>query len=267
LAWDNIMSRTLWLFLQPSNLLFVLILLGVILIWQGRRRLGLGTLLTCLTLYSLMMFGPLTNLLLVPLEARFSAYSNDVNHSPYSGIIVLAGAERLKYSTIHDQVTLDGAAERLIQAAKLARIFPNLPIIYCGGTHPENMLSEVSVARKFFAEAGIDLTRIRFDDKSYNTHTNALEAKKLIRDKEDGTWLLVTSAFHMPRAVGAYRKEGINIQPYPVDYRSDLKVLALHGPNAGRYLNELDYAAHEWIGLLFYYLRGYSDDLFPSPPP
>lgn len=211
------------------------------------------------------MFGLLTNLLMVPLEKRFSVYSNDLTQGPYSGIIVLAGAERLRYSTRHNQVILDGAAERLIEAAKLARKFPALPIIYCGGGRIEDMLTEVEIARKFFDEAGIDLNRIRFDDKSYNTYTNAIEAKKLITQDETGKWLLVTSAFHMPRAVGAYRTAGINIQPYPVDYRTELFTSWLSKPNAGRNLHELDYAVHEWVGLLAYYISGHNDDLYPAP--
>ena len=177
----------------------------------------------------------------------------------------MAGAERQIYSTRHNQVTLDGAAERLIEAAKLARLFPHLPIIFCGGGKKDNMLLETDIARKFFTEAGIDISRIRFDDLSYNSYTNAIEARKHIKDTEKDKWLLVTSAFHMPRAVGAYRKAGVNIQPYPVDYRSDLKAFFIHSPNTGRNLYELDYAVHEWVGLLVYYIRGYSDDLFPAP--
>ena len=267
MAWDNLISRTAWLFLQPSNLFFVILLLGLVLICKGHRRSGLSTLTACMVFYALVMFGPLTNWLMVPLEKRFSALTNDVAQGPYSGIIILAGAERITTSTHHNQVTLNGAGERLIEAAALARKFPDLPIIYCGGAHAEGMLTEAEVARKFFTEAGIDLSRIRFDDKSYNTYTNALEAKKLIKSEETGKWFLVTSAFHMPRAVGAYRTAGLNIQPYPVDYRTNLSSSWLGWPNAGRNFYELDYAVHEWFGLLAYYISGHNDDLYPAPKP
>lgn len=253
------------MFLQPSNLIFVLMLVGVILIWRGRRKSGLLTVTACVILYALVMSGPLTSWLMVPLEKRFSVYTNDVAHAPYSGIIILAGAERLNYSTRHNQVTLSGAAERLIEAAKLARAFPALPIIYCGGGRTNGMLTETDIARKFFVEAGIDLGRIRFDDKSYNTYTNASEAKKLIKQGETGKWFLVTSAFHMPRAIGAYRNAGINIQPYPVDYRTELFTSLLSKPNAGRNFYQLDQAVHEWVGLLAYYISGHSDELYPAP--
>jgi len=264
-AWDNLISRGLWLFLQPSNLIFVLLLIGILLVWRGRRKAGLSVLLCCLAIYGLTLFGPLTNWLLIPLEKRFSVYTNDLSQAPYSGIIVLAGSERLRYSATHDQVTLNGGAERLIEAAKLARIFPSLPLIYCGGGRIDGLISETEIARKFFREAGIDPARIRFDDRSYNTYSNALEAKKLITEGETGKWLLVTSAFHMPRSVGAFRKARIYIQPYPVDYRSSLRHTLFGRPDAGRNFYELDFALHEWVGMLAYYLRGRSDHLFPAP--
>lgn len=255
----------MWILMQPSNLLCVLLVVGIILIWQGRKKSGLSILTGCVTLYMLVMFGPLTNWLMVPLEKRFSAYTNDISRGPYSGIIILAGAERLKYGTRSNQVTLNGAAERLIEAAKLARLFPDLPIIYCGGSKIDGMLTEVEIARKFFTEAGINLTRIRFDNKSYNTYTNAIEAKILIKPDEIGKWLLVTSAFHMPRSVGAYRTAGVNIQPYPVDYRTELHIPLFNSIDAGRNFYELDFAVHEWVGLLAYYISGHNDELYPAP--
>ncbi|MCF8474225.1 MAG: YdcF family protein [Emcibacter sp.] len=265
MAWDNIISRGIWLLIQPSNFLFLLLLLAALLIWKGHKKSGLSIIGVCLTLYLLVMTSFLTNLFMVPLEKRFSSYTNSVDHAPYSGIIVLGGAERINYSTYHDQVVLDDAAERLIEAAKLARQFPTLPIIYCGGGRRDGMMTESVIAEKFFTEAGIDLNRIRFDDKSYNTYTNALEAKKLIKPDEVGQWLLVTSAFHMPRAVGVYRKALISIQPYPVDYRTELNAFKINPPDAGQTFQKLDYAIHEWVGLMIYYLTGHSDDLYPAP--
>ncbi|MCF6216695.1 MAG: YdcF family protein [Emcibacter sp.] len=270
MAWDDLISKVIWLLLQPSNLFLILFLIGLILVWKNRRRSGLSLLTACAIFYGLVMFGPLTSWLMVPLEKRFSSYTNYVGDAPYSGIIVLAGAERLTLSTRHKQVTLSGAAERLIEAAKLARQFPDLPIIYSGGGQIKNMLSESKIARKYFIEAGIDPSRIRFEDKSYNTHTNALETKKYIQHyetggRETGKWLLVTSAFHMPRTVGAYRNADINIQPYPVDYRTHLKTSLIKNPNAGQRLYQLDFALHEWIGLLAYYISGRNEELFPAP--
>lgn len=265
MAWDNLISRLTWLLLQPSNLFLFLLLIAIFLLWKNRQKFGLFLIMTCAIFYMMVTFGPLVNWLLVPLEQRFSVYNNQISEAPYSGIIVLAGAERTRYSEKHQQVTLSGAAERLIAAVKLARIFPALPIIFCGGGKNGAMLSEADIARQFFSEAGIDVSRIRFDDKSYNTYSNALETKKHIQPHETGQWLLVTSAFHMPRTVGAYRMAGIPVQPYPVDYRSDLAYPLLRKPDAGRNFYQLDFAVHEWVGLLAYYISDRSTALFPAP--
>ncbi|VAX07448.1 Putative membrane protein [hydrothermal vent metagenome] len=265
MAWDDLISKIIWLLLQPSNLFLILFLIGLILVWRNHRRSGLSFLTVCAIFYSMVMFGPLTSWLMAPLEKRFSSYTNHISDAPYSGIIILAGAERLKLSTTHNQVTLSGAAERLIEAAKLARQFPDLSIVYSGGGQIKNMLSESEIARKYFIEAGIDLSRIRFEDQSYNTYTNALETKKHIQHHETDKWLLVTSAFHMPRAVGAYRSAQINIQPYPVDYRTYLKASLINKPDAGQSLYQLDFAVHEWVGLLAYYMSGRNEEFFPAP--
>ncbi|WP_339865248.1 YdcF family protein [Paremcibacter congregatus] len=266
MAWDNLIARVMWLFIQPSNFFFLLLLLGLFFTWRRHRGKAVFTLLFCATLYGLVMFGPLTNWLLTPLEKRFASYTNQVEQGPYSGIIVLAGAERLDLSSDHKQVSLSGAGERLIEAAKLARQFPNMPVIFCGGARIDDGMSEGDVARKFFREAGIDIGRIRFEEKSYNTYTNAMEARKLIATTETAPWLLVTSAFHMPRSVAAFRAAHIPVQPYPVDYRTELNNTAFGKPDAAGNFTQFDYAVHEWVGLLTYYIRGNTTEVFPKAP-
>jgi uncharacterized SAM-binding protein YcdF (DUF218 family) len=79
-------------------------------------------------------------------------------------------------------------------------------------------------------------------------------------------WLLVTSANHMPRAMGAFRKAGFTVEPWPVDYRTADKYdryLMFEAPSEG--LRRLELAVHEWIGLIAYRLMGRSDELFPRP--
>ena len=211
-------------------------------------------------------FTNLSSWALWPLEGRFDQYRNDLSQGPYAGIIVLGGSERLSISTSSGQATLNHGSERLITAAQLAKMFPSLPIIHSGGTKPaKDILSENDVAELFFTGADIDIMRIRFDDKSYNTHTNALESKVLIKPGEKEKWLLVTSAYHMPRSVGAFKKADINFQPYPVDYKSTLKYQGFFQAEFSKNLSRFDLAIHEYIGLVSYYLTNRSIALFPSP--
>jgi len=201
---------------------------------------------------------------MIPLESRFSEFTNRYDHGPYSGIILLAGAERPHLSTIHHQAILSGDSERLIETAKLARIFPDLPIIHTGGGGSPGEWHENDVAKRFFQDAGLPLSRIFFEGKAYNTYSNAVESRKFTNENQNHPWLLVTSAYHMPRAVGAFRKVGINIQPYPVGYKTNLKYRSLSRPELGRKLRLLDLAFHEWLGMVAYYMTGRSSALFPA---
>lgn len=77
-----------------------------------------------------------------------------------------------------------------------------------------------------------------------------------------------TSAYHMPRAVGVFRKAGFAVEPYPVDWRTrgaqdELRPFA----SVGDGLRRVDTAVREWVGLAVYWLTGRSSELFPGPLP
>lgn len=270
MAWDNLISRAVWLLIQPGNLLYILLLIGLIITAYSNaksryRKLGRRLITVCMTLFFLIGFTGLSKWVMWPLEARFDQYRNKTDNTPYAGIIVLGGAEKPSQSTASQQATLNHGAERLIETAALARLYPNLPIIQSGGTRPApDGLSENDVAEIFFTQAGIELSKIRFERNSYNTHSNANESKVLIQPSEKGKWLLVTSAFHMPRSVGAFRRAGINFQPYPVDYKTTLKYEGLFDIGFADNLRLFDLAIHEYVGLFAYYITGRSSSLFPS---
>lgn len=271
MAWDNLFSRTAWFLIQPGNLLYILLLTGLLLTAYTTKRsmyskLGRRVVIVTMTLLFLIGFTNISKWIMWPLEVRFDSYRNNTDGSPYAGIIVLGGAEKPSQSTTSQQATLNHGGERLIETAALARQYSDLPIIQSGGTRPNpNGLSENDVAEIFFTQAGIDISRVRFERKSYNTHSNANESKALILPDETGKWLLVTSAFHMPRSVGAFRQAGINFQPYPVDYKTTLKYEGLFDMKFSENLSLFELAIHEYIGLLAYYITGRSNSLFPSP--
>lgn len=270
MSWDNMISRVSWFFLQPSNLIvFLLIIssLGVIYLNTGSKRykLCIMTNLTTILILGTISFTNFASWIMWPLEARFSEYRHLDTQEKYSGIILLAGSERTIISTYVDQPTFSNAGERLYQTVSAAKIFPNLPIIHSGGTKRRpNEWSENEVAKVFFIDNQIDLKRVRFDEKSYNTYSNAKESKKLFEDHENEKWLLITSAFHMPRAVGAFQKVGINIHPYPVDYRTPLKYYTFFRLSMSENFRIFDLAIHEYLGLIAYYFTGRSSSIFPK---
>jgi uncharacterized SAM-binding protein YcdF (DUF218 family) len=115
------------------------------------------------------------------------------------------------------------------------------------------------------ATLGVDPGRVLLDREARNTHENAVNAMALAQPQPGEVWLLVTSAFHMPRSIGAFRRAGWTITAYPVDY--------ITGPSE-RFLLDLDFAGglslasfavREWVGLLAYRWFGWTDSLFPGP--
>ncbi len=271
MAWDNIISRGIWVIVQPSNFLMLTLTISIVLYKISNknskiRKISNKIIPICLTVLFVAGFTNLPYWALVPLENRFHKFVNQLDNGPYSGIIVLGGSEILPVSSVTNQAALNDSGERLITAASLAINFPDLPIIHSGGTRYETYAwSDNDVAKKVFEDVGIDMSRVRFVDNSYNTHTNATEARNLIEDNETRPWLLVTSAFHMPRSVGAFRHAGIKFQPYPVDYKTTLKYSGLFSFDFAKNLFHFDWAIHEYIGLLAYYVTGRSSDLFPAP--
>ena len=118
---------------------------------------------------------------------------------------------------------------------------------------------------KIFAQLGGDPTRISIESRPRTTSEDALYAAALLKPKPSERWLLVTSALHMPRAVGCFRVAGFQAEPYPIEFRTvQSHPFAFFVPGAAA-LYDLDIATKEWIGLVAYRLMGKTDALFPGP--
>ena len=235
------------------------------LLWF-RRRPGLARSLLALDLLALVALAmlPIGSLLLVPLEERFlppATLPADV-----AGIIVLGGSFDLDVSTARGSPALNGAAERITAAVALARRLPRAPFYFSGG---DNRLRpgvgrEADFAKAIFLDLGVAPERLILEPDARTTYENAARLAKLLHPAPGQQWLLVTSAAHMPRAMGAFRRAGWSPTAYPVDFRSDGE-FALREPHLLPELANLDAALHEWVGLVGYRLLGYTDELVPSP--
>jgi len=259
------LSKAIWLFVEPVNVCILLAALGTLLgIWRprtGRRLAGIA-----LAALAVMTFSPLGQLLVAPLEARFPPPAADMP-APY-GIVVLGGAIDDQETRAHGQLDLQEGASRLTEAALLARRYPQAKLFYTGGSGDPvgGPSQEAAEARDFWIALGVAPERIAIETKSRNTDENARFSAAILHPAPDETWLLVTSAFHMPRSMGLFRKAGFHVTAYPVDYRS-LGDFRDWLPWVFR-LNELslsDLAIHEWIGLFSYWASGKIDTLFPAP--
>jgi uncharacterized SAM-binding protein YcdF (DUF218 family) len=208
---------------------------------------------------------PETSWIAEPLETRFPT----IQQLPESvaGIILLGGAFEPELTSDWGQPQVNGHAGRLIAFMALAEKYPTLQLVFSGGTAAfgDKLLTESDIARDLFASLGIDTGRIIFENRSRNTCENAFYTAQLIKPLQQQTWVLITSAMDMARAVGAFRKAGFRVLPYPVDYTTSRSAALDLIPTVVRNLDQLDHAAHEWLGLVGYRLLSCTDTLFPGP--
>ena len=260
-----VLSKVLWVAAAPTNLLLGLALLGASASLAGRRR---GRRLALGAVVALVLCGvlPVGRLLLRPLEDRFPQASLD-GPAP-AGIVVLGGPIDQVIGAARGQVTIADAATRLTAGAALSRRFPGALLVYTGGSNA--LLSEVggeaADAKRLWADLGVDPARVLIEERSRNTDENARFTGDLVHPKPGQRWLLVTSAYHMPRSVGLFRAAGFDVLPYPVDYRSTgtaRDFAPTSEVSAG--LRRLDMAVREWIGLLAYRASGRIAEAVPGP--
>lgn len=260
-----ILSKILWLFLDPAALLFGVLGVGVLLSFFKKRQ-RVGRIITALAflgfaLAAIVPFGPM---LIRPLEARFS-FPASLPEKP-NGILVLGGFLDPALSVKRGQPVLSGAVERFTAFVELARRYPEAKLIFSGGSGSltDQSHSEADAARDLAERLGLDPNRVIWESHSRNTHENAIYSRQRAEPKPGETWILVTSAMHMPRAVGCFRRQDFPVIAYPVDYTGDGKIPSLSFDLLGG-LGSLSAGLKEWVGLAAYYLMDRTEAFFPPP--
>lgn len=259
------LSKVLGFFAVPSNLIIGFGIVGALLLGTRFARAGSRLVIGSLIVLVIAGLSPLGNALILPLEQRFPAW-NGAGGEP-TGIVVLGGAVTPDVTLARNAVALNEAAERMTAAVELARRYPNARIIFSGG---EGSLiyggNESEAALRLFERLGLPPGRVITEDRSRNTLENALFTKQIAMPKPGERWLLVTSAYHQPRAVGLFRKIGFAVDAYPVDWRTrGTQDLLRPFPTMGEGLRRTDTAVREWGGLLLHWLLGNTSELFPGP--
>ena len=260
-----IVSKVLWFIVNPGNLLLIVLGLGVWLLWTRWRRAGRWLVSLAVLAGLAMATLPLGTRLYLPLENRFPVAADLPGR--IDGIIALGGVVDQFVTVARGQVALTGAVERLTEFAALARRYPDARLVFSGGSGDlvRQGVKEADVLRPFFDVLGVDAERIQFENQSRNTYENAVATFGLIKPKPGERWILVTSAFHMPRAVGCFRRVGWPVIPYPVDFNFEGdETFELAFDFAGG-INAFAGGVHEWLGLTFYWLTGKTDTFFPAP--
>jgi uncharacterized SAM-binding protein YcdF (DUF218 family) len=259
------LSKLFWILAAPGNLLVLLLTIGTLRLMTSRRRQGLG-LVTVATIGLLTITVlPVGAWPLVLLENRFSTPAN--LPARIDGIVVLGGGAAAEPSEVGGELRLGRAAARLTAAVRLAQRFPEARVVVAGGSWSVITAEppEAHAMRQYLIERGIDPERITSEARSRNTYENAIFAREEAKPRPGEIWLLVTSAAHMPRAVGCFRAAGWPVISYPVDYRIPGYLSASSDLSLSEQLTLVESAAKEWVGLIAYYVMGRTDALFPAP--
>lgn len=227
---------------------------GLALLWLGRwHRLARGMLWSGLMVLGLLGFKTIPDALLRPLENRYLVPDAQAVDQ-HVGMIVLGGA--IGHPGIyqaHGQVPLGDAAERMTVPVGLMRLHPKLELVFSGGEGRllATGVSEAELAKSFYEQQGVDMTRVTLEGGSRTTRENARQVAALLGDRCKQPWLLVTSAWHMPRAMAEFEAVGCKVTPYPVDFMTGAATPWTEYSLAHS-LVRWQVALHEWLGLLVY---------------
>ena len=260
---------------QPLTWVALAWLWGLVRLWRvGRRlsqpfgpqRFSSGTsvrrawwaLAWPLLLLGLLGFVALPQALLRPLEHAYPVPSPQVV-AQHRGFVVLGGAFE-RADSFQPQVPLNAAVERLTVPLGWLQTQPDMRLVFLGG---EGLLfptgvTEAVMAQQFYREQGIASERVRLESASRTTRENVAALKTILGpDCNSGQWLLVTSAWHMPRSMEELSASGCKLTPYPVDFRSGPAEFALRDLRHYAMVHSLDLwqcAGHEWLGRAVYAL-------------
>jgi len=256
-----IIDKVLTVLILPTAVMIECALAGLLL---GRRAIGRALLTAAVGALTICWLMPVNSWAVRPLEDRFPAVT--IPPEEVDGIVVLGGAIDDLTSRDRNTPTLTSAANRLTTFVMLAKRYPRAKLVFTGGSGAieQGVSNEAEYARILLEQLGLPPDRIVFESASRTTWENAVNTHALVKPRPSESWILVTSASHMPRAVGVFRKTGWTVLPWPVGYQSRDNISA-YAQSTGAKLSGLDWATHEWIGLAVYYLRGRTTALFPAP--
>lgn len=259
------LSKILWFFAEPGNALLIALIVGLILVSTRFRKIGKSLVVLSILFALTVTFIPVGGWMISALEDRFP--QPDLKLQSVDGIIVLGGVVNPQLSAARETLVIGGAVERITKSAELARTNPDTKLIYTGGSASltDTDVREADYVLSLYSSLGVREPQLQLDRDARNTWENAVNSRRIADPGPYERWVLVTSAFHMPRAVGVFRAQGWEVIPYPVDYSTFPGAEVKSPMRFTSGLGSLSGALHEWIGLIAYWLNGKSDAAFPKP--
>ncbi len=260
-----VLSKILWGLANPANAFTLLLLCGAFAsVARGEwwRRAGRRLCFALALMLFLIAVLPVGHWLLLPLEDRFPPVLPD----HVDGIVLLGGDENPALTEERQQPVVEISARRYVKFVELAHAYPAAKLAFVGGSNainPSDAVTPAQIAKTTLTGFGIPDERVVYEDKSRNTYENAVFATNLIKPQPGENWLLVTSANHMPRAMGCFRKAGWRVFPAPTDYRSAAHYGTRISFDLLAHANQISVALHEYTGLVAYRLMGRIERVWP----
>jgi uncharacterized SAM-binding protein YcdF (DUF218 family) len=256
-------SKIIWLLISPYNL-FVILLTITFLLLLFNRYAKAKLLLSFITLFTLMLsFFSLGDLLLYPLESRFQ--HNPELPEKVDGIIVLGGSVIPSLSQEWQQLETNSFNERIFSFIELAHRYPQAKLVFTGGSASldRNRPTEADIIGDYLLKVGIQQERLILENQARNTVENVTRTQQLLQPAVDENWVVITTAFHMPRSIGIFCQQGWSVIPYPVDHHTLPSERYKIKFNLADHANNLQIAVHEWLGLAAYYATAKIGSILP----
>lgn len=260
-----ILSKIFWVLAKPLNCLAFMMVLGLLLRLKWRRAGGFILTTACLLFLLLGLF-PVGPNMMVYLERQYQR--PQTLPEQIDGFIVLGGAFHGYLSHVHGYPVAAPTAERIHDFIRLGREYPQAKLVFSGGSGDpvHQQYIEAPVIEDFFEDMNAPRSNLILESASRNTYQNARYSYDLVKPEAGQTWVLITSAYHMPRAMAVFSALDWNVIPYPTDHNTTLKyhVLSSRKINVARNFDMLETGLKEWIGTAIYYLTGKSALPFPA---
>jgi uncharacterized SAM-binding protein YcdF (DUF218 family) len=252
------LSKLLPIFVYP--LFLAILLAGLSLLLARFRRVARVAVVLAITILWIASTPAFANWLYSGLEGRYPPRS--IETLPHADVaIVLGGAIG---QPLPPRVTSDlqDSSDRILEAARLFKAGKVDRVLVTAGNLPwlDASMSEGALIADLLVEFGVPREAVVLEDKSRNTHENAVNSLVIVRQQGWRTALLVTSGAHMPRALAVFKHAGIDVTPAATDikvtyplFQNVLDFL----PDAGALALTTD-AIKEWLGLAVYRARGWA---------
>jgi Uncharacterized conserved protein, COG1434 len=222
--------------LPPGLLVIAFAVLGIL----TKRKLAKFIAFSFALFVYLLSIEPIKDVLYKPLEEAYPVPSKPEGDAR----VILGGGS---YST---GILKEDSTKRLLMGFVLHKQ-TNLPIILSGGASI-GALPEAEVMKGLLLTLGVDKGKIYTDVNSKDTEENAQEVKKLCERLGCKKIILVTSAYHMRRAVLSFQRAGFEVVPYPTDFKRDMRYnLYSLLPKMGVFADSYK-ALREYLGLVWY---------------